>query len=71
MLRLIGWSLILIGIFVTIMSLLSIDLGESEFGGVILIGPIPIVFGSTPSMAFAAMILAIALMLISIALWRR
>ncbi|MCX8207466.1 MAG: DUF131 domain-containing protein [Methanothrix sp.] len=71
MLRLIGWSLIMIGILITILSLLSIDRVESEFGGVLLIGPIPIVFGSTPGMAFAAMLLAIALMLISTALWRR
>ncbi|MDH7596772.1 MAG: DUF131 domain-containing protein [Methanothrix sp.] len=71
MLRLIGWSLILMGILITIISLLSSDLSRSEFGGVLLIGPIPIVFGSTPGMAFAAMLLAIALMLISIALWRR
>ncbi|MCQ8902806.1 MAG: DUF131 domain-containing protein [Methanothrix sp.] len=71
MLRLIGWSLILMGILITIISLISSDLHMSEFGGVLLIGPIPIVFGSTPGMAFAAMLLTIALMLISIALWRR
>lgn len=71
MLRWIGLSLILMGILITTISLLSMDLAESEFGGVLLIGPIPIVFGSTPGMAFAAMLLAIALMLISIALWRR
>lgn len=70
MLRLIGWSLILIGVIITFMSLLS-SRSSSDFGGVILIGPIPIVFGSTPDMALAAMILAMAIMLISIALWRR
>ncbi|ABK14720.1 MAG: DUF131 domain-containing protein [Methanothrix sp.] len=70
MLRLIGWSLILIGVIITFVSLLSLP-SSSGFGGVILIGPIPIVFGSTPYMALAAMILAIAIMLISIALWRR
>lgn len=61
--------MILIGILITFVSLLSTDLSGGEFGGVILIGPIPIVFGSTPYMALAAMLLAIAI--ISLALWRR
>lgn len=70
MLRWIGWSLILVGIIITSVSILF-DVSGSEFSGVILIGPVPIVFGSTPDVALAAMLLAIAIMLISIAFWRR
>jgi uncharacterized protein (TIGR00304 family) len=32
--------------------------GNSGYGGVILIGPIPVVFGSSPEMAIASMIAA-------------
>lgn len=46
--------------------------GSASYGGVILIGPIPIVFGSSPQMALASMLLAIMLMAISFLLfWRR
>ncbi|MCS7143842.1 MAG: TIGR00304 family protein [Archaeoglobaceae archaeon] len=38
---------------------------ERKFGGVVLIGPIPIVFGNT-KLAIVALILAIILMLLSI-----
>ncbi len=39
--------------------------GNASYGGVILIGPIPIVFGSSPQMALASMFLAIMLMALS------
>jgi len=46
--------------------------GNANYGGVILIGPIPIVFGSNPGTAAAAMLLAVALMILSFLLfWRR
>jgi uncharacterized protein (TIGR00304 family) len=39
--------------------------GNASFGGVLLIGPIPIVFGSSPQMAIASVLLAIILMALS------
>lgn len=39
--------------------------GNASYGGVVLIGPIPIVFGSSPQMALASMLLAIILMTFS------
>ncbi len=49
------------------------DTQKSEstgFGGVILIGPIPIVFGSSPRMAMGSMIMALVLMLAAFLLFR-
>lgn len=43
--------------------------GNANYGGVILIGPIPIVFGSNPGTAAAAMLLAVALMILSFLLF--
>ncbi len=40
--------------------------GRAEGGGVVLIGPIPIVFGSDAKWATVAVVLAIVLMLISL-----
>jgi uncharacterized membrane protein len=68
-----GWLLIAVGIFLIATSFLQAP-GQvsSGFGWVLLIGPIPIVFGSSPEMAVAAMILALALMVLSVLLfWRR
>ncbi len=45
--------------------------GDASFGGVVLIGPIPIVFGSSPQIAMASMILAIILMAFSFLLMKR
>jgi uncharacterized protein (TIGR00304 family) len=39
--------------------------GNTSYGGVLMIGPIPIIFGSSPQMALASMLLAIVLMAIS------
>ncbi|MCX8172564.1 MAG: DUF131 domain-containing protein [Archaeoglobaceae archaeon] len=41
--------------------------GEKKYGGIVLIGPIPVVFGDV-KLAILAMILAIVLMLLSILL---
>ncbi|WP_457742207.1 TIGR00304 family membrane protein [Thermococcus sp.] len=63
-----GIVLILIGfLLVFIGTLVSAFSGESEVqgGGVIMIGPIPIVFGTSRSAVTLAMILAVVLM----ALW--
>ncbi len=65
-----GFLLVIISLVQNIMQSSS-GQGNTGFGGVILIGPIPIVFGSSPAMAIASMLLAIALMIISFFLFRR
>ncbi len=46
--------------------------GSASYGGVILIGPIPVVFGSSPQMALVSMFLGLALTVLSFLLfWRR
>ncbi len=45
--------------------------GNAHFGGVLLIGPIPIIFGSSPQMALASILLGMVLMAISFLLIRR
>lgn len=45
--------------------------GKTEAGGVILIGPIPIIFGTSWRMAIIASILAIALIVLALILLRR
>lgn len=75
--RNIGFLLIATGFLLVIISIIQTAMqsspGESNtgFGGVILIGPIPIVFGSSPQLATASMLIAIALMIISFLLFRR
>ena len=75
--RNIGVILIAVGFLLVIISLVqtamqgSLGQGNTGYGGVVLVGPIPIVFGSSPSMAIASMIMAIAMMLIAFFLFRR
>ncbi len=65
-----GWLLILAGFALAAAIMQSAMQGSSEtglqdrggFGGVLLIGPIPIVFGSSPEMAAASMLLALILL---------
>ncbi len=56
------------GVVLTVLAvlLLAIRGGSSkgEWGGVILIGPVPIVVGSSPKMALIVAVLALAMMLI-------
>ncbi len=59
----VGIAIIFLGL-----SLLALSQPNVQFGGVILIGPIPIVLSSSPSMAFFAIILAIAMLLFLLAL---
>lgn len=57
----IAMGLMLLSLF----ALQSAAHSKASYGGVVLIGPIPIVFGSSPQMAIAAMLLAIALIAVS------
>ena len=65
-LALIGVVLVLAGFGVVMVALLSqAKRGEVKGGGVLLVGPIPIVFGSDAKWATAAMLLAVILMLLT------
>lgn len=65
-----GWLLLAAGFLLVIISFMQAAWqGNADYGGVILIGPIPIVFGSNPGTAAAAMLLAVALMIISFLLF--
>ncbi len=78
--REIGWLLVTLGLVLVVVSVVSVisfrqsvpqtdsQVGGS-FGGVLMIGPIPIVFGSSPEMAVASMLLAVALMVASFLLF--
>ncbi|WP_406656614.1 DUF131 domain-containing protein [Methanolobus sp. ZRKC2] len=64
----IGILLIVLGFILVFLGMLSSSGGsDGEFGGVLLIGPIPIAFGSSPeittSMLWAGVIIAIAYLL--------
>jgi uncharacterized protein (TIGR00304 family) len=67
-----GWLLVGAGFLVVMASIVSkMTQSGASYGGVILIGPIPIVLGSSPEMAATSMILAILLMLLSFLLLQR
>ncbi len=67
---LLGILLILLGFaFITIGAFRSLRTSESvEAGGVILLGPFPIVFGTSPRAAFLALLASI-LILLWVVLW--
>ena len=58
----IGIFLIMIGIFLLLVSLIRAGgEGKAEAGGVVIIGPVPIVFGSSQRVAAVTLALAIVL----------
>jgi uncharacterized protein (TIGR00304 family) len=64
----IGIFLILVGIFITILGATTSFSNSSNVrgGGVIMIGPIPIIFGSDPASVKVTMVLAIVLLILGI-----
>jgi uncharacterized protein (TIGR00304 family) len=71
-----GWLLLAAGLVFVMVSFMQSSPGGSGqemggFGGVILIGPIPIVFGSSPEMALGSMLLALLILSLSYLLMRR
>ncbi len=65
-----GFLLILIGFaFVFIGTILSAQ--NAAFGGLVMIGPIPIAFGTSPWMTVIAMVIGLLLMLAFFILGRR
>jgi uncharacterized protein (TIGR00304 family) len=73
--RELGAFLAIAGVLLVAISIFqSLGQGQAGYGGVILIGPIPIIFGSSPELAIESTVLAIALMVLSLAFmtfWRR
>ncbi len=65
-----GFVLIIIGFAIVVIGTL-ISAQKADFGGLILIGPIPIAFGTSPEITFAAMAIGLVMMLVSYALGRR
>lgn len=65
-----GLSLILIG-FALVLVGAVLSAGEASFGGLIMIGPIPIAFGSSPGITLAAMIIGLLLMVMFFMLGRK
>ncbi len=63
LLVLIGFAIVLIG------TLLSAQ--RSDFAGLILIGPIPIAFGTSPEVTLLVMVIGLLMMLVLYSLGRR
>ncbi len=63
-----GFVIVLFGVLLMILgvALAASKGGEGEFGGVIIIGPIPIVFGSSTRAALLAAVLGAILMVLAI-----
>jgi len=61
----VGIVLIFLGI-----SMLIISQSNVEYGGVVVIGPIPIVFSSSPEMAMFSIVIAAIFLLIAYAFMR-
>ena len=64
----IGFLIVIIGVLIMILgiALAASKGGEAEYGGVIIIGPIPIVFGSNTRAALLAAVLGAVLMVLAI-----
>lgn len=62
----IGFLMLLLGVVLTIIQGSS----NSQFGGIIMIGPIPIVFGSSPEITTTMLGLGLLIMIIYLFLWK-
>jgi len=62
----IGFIMLLLGIVLTIFQGSS----ESQFGGIIMLGPIPIVFGSSPEITTTMLVIGLLIMIIYLFLWK-
>lgn len=65
-----GLSLILIG-FALVLVGAVLSASDVTFGGLIMIGPIPIAFGSSPGITLVAMVVGLLLMVMFFILRRR
>ena len=65
-----GILLILIGFAAVFIGML-LSARKTDFGGLIMIGPIPIVFGTSPEITLVAMVIGLIMMLVFYALGRK
>jgi len=66
--RKLGYALVVVGIVSLLVGAVMVG---GEFGGFVMVGPIPVAFGSSPQMTVMAMCLGIIIMLLYIIAWRR
>ena len=66
---LLGIVLIILGMFILMLSLWRAGEGRGEAGGVVIVGPVPIVFGTSQRVATMVMVLAIVLTVITLLLF--
>ena len=66
---LLGIVLIILGMFILMLSLWRAGEGRGEAGGVVIVGPVPIVFGTSQRVATMVMVLAIVLMVVTLLLF--
>jgi uncharacterized protein (TIGR00304 family) len=66
---LLGIVLILLGMFIFMLSLWRAGEGRGEAGGVVIVGPVPIVFGTSQRVAATVMVLAIVLTVVTLLLF--
>jgi uncharacterized protein (TIGR00304 family) len=73
----IGLTLILVGIFAIVIGILILAFSKStkvEGGGVVLIGPFPIIFGSSERIVYIVLAITLIIMLLylltTVILWR-
>ncbi len=67
LLAVIGVVLLFSGVFLSAIQ----NSSSGEFGGLVLIGPVPIVFGSSPQVTTTMMYVGLFVFLIYLFLWRR
>ncbi|VVB86665.1 Uncharacterised protein [uncultured archaeon] len=65
-----GFTLILAGFALLFMASL-LSAGKVDFGGLIMIGPVPIAFGTSPEITVIAMVTGLAMMLVFFMLRRK
>ncbi len=68
MITILGFVLIFSGILLTLF--IDADV-NTEFGGLIMIGPIPIIVGTSTEMAFTMAVLAIVIIIAYLFMWRK
>ncbi|MFN7105988.1 MAG: TIGR00304 family membrane protein [Pyrobaculum sp.] len=68
MVELVALALIIVGILLVLLSFFLRE-GKAEAGGVVIIGPIPIVFGTSQRAALAVMVAAVLLTALALLLF--
>jgi Protein of unknown function DUF131. len=66
---LLGIVLIILGMFILMLSLWRAGEGRGEAGGVVIVGPVPIVFGTSQRVAATVMVLAVVLTVVTLLLY--